>query len=90
MPQLFFYYVEHIADAGIDFGSDEISVYLPPTTSQTGGRVYVPIPIVDDAINEGQESFVGYIELEDAVNQDTIILDCTTTQLIINDNDGML
>ena len=50
----------------------------------------VSIPIVDDAINEGQESFVGYIELEDAVNQDTIILQCTTTQLIINDNDGML
>ena len=46
------------------------------------------IPFVDDEINEFQETFVGYIKVENAVDPGTIMLERTVTQLIINDNDG--
>ena len=52
-------------------------------------RVDVQIPIVDDEIVEPQQSLVGYIEIANAVDIDTITLGRNATRLIINDNDGM-
>ena len=52
-------------------------------------RVDVQIPIVDDEIVEPQQSLVGYIEIANAVDTDTITLGRNATRLIINDNDGM-
>ena len=46
------------------------------------------ISIVDDRINEHQETFVGYIVMGDATDPSTIELGRNATQLIIRDNDG--
>ena len=51
-------------------------------------QVEVEFPIVDDEIVEPQQSLVGYIEIANAVDIDTITLGRTATRLIINDNDG--
>ena len=49
----------------------------------------VDVPIVDDGIVEPQQSLVGYIEIANAVDPDTIRLARSATRLIINDNDSM-
>ena len=46
------------------------------------------IPIIDDAINEHQETLVGFIEITQATDTDTIMLGRSAAQLIIDDNDG--
>ena len=46
------------------------------------------IPIIDDAINEHQETLVGFIEITEAIDTDTIMLGRSAAQLIIDDNDG--
>ena len=48
----------------------------------------VQIPFTNDEINEHQETFVGYITIESTVDNSTIQLGRTATQLIINDNDS--
>ena len=56
----------------------------------TNRQVELNIPFTDDAINEHQETLVGYIEIASAVDTGTITLGRTATQLIIDDNDGDL
>ena len=51
-------------------------------------QVEVEFPIVDDEIVEPQQSLVGYMEIANAVDIDTITLGRTATMLIINDDDG--
>ena len=46
------------------------------------------ISFVDDVINEPQETFVGFIEIEDAVDTSKIEIGRRATQLIITDNDS--
>ena len=48
----------------------------------------VAVPIIDDEIVEAQQTFVGFIEIQEAVDEGTIMLERTATMLIINDNDG--
>ena len=67
-----------------DFDDSIITVTLPGPNRQ----VPVTIPIVDDRINEHQETFVGYIVIADATDPGTIELGRNATQLIIRDNDG--
>ena len=43
---------------------------------------------MDDVIDEPQETFVGFIEIEDAVDTSTIEMGRRAIQLIINDNDS--
>ena len=43
---------------------------------------------MDDLINEPQETFVGFIEIEGAVDTSTIEIGRRAIQLIINDNDS--
>ena len=76
--------------AATDFVTDEISVILPPTDKRRGDTVNLLVPIIDDAINERSESFVGYIELVDATDTSTIEFGLRATQLVINDNDGTI
>ena len=83
--QLFYYYY-----AAKDFKSDLIQVRLNPTTQLRGGTLNIPVPIVDDEINEKTEIFVGILELVNAVDPSTVRFGLTATQLIINDNDGEL
>ena len=66
---------------------DPITITLP----RPGGgfrQVEVEIPFEDDEINEHQETLVGYIEIAEATDPDTIMLGRTATQLFIDDNDG--
>ena len=67
-----------------DFDDSIITVTLPGPNRQ----VSVSIPIVDDMINEHQQTFVGYIVIADAVDPGTIEIGRSATQLIINDNDS--
>jgi hypothetical protein len=61
-------------------------VTLPP--GDTNNRqVDVNVPIIDDLIVEAQQTFVGYIHIQDAVDASTIMLARTATMLIINDDD---
>ena len=71
-----------------DFDGDDITVTIPVDGPLR--QVNVRIPFNDDDINEHQETFVGYITIESAVDMSTIQLDRTATQLIINDNDSKL
>ena len=48
----------------------------------------VLVPIIDDTINEKTETFVGIIQLVNAVDPGNVILGFNATQLIISDNDG--
>ena len=70
-----------------DFDGSTITVQLP-AGGTSGGRVDLEILFVDDVINELQETFVGFIEIEDAVDTSTIEIGTRATQLIINDNDS--
>ena len=72
----------------IDFVGDPITITLPRPGGGTNRQVAVNIPIIDDAINEHQETLVGFIEITEAIDTDTIILGRSAAQLIINDNDG--
>ena len=72
-----------------DFIGDVITVTLPQPGSDGSGEVEVEIPIIDDVIYEELEQFLGYIEIVNAVDMETIVLGRNTTQLIIaNDNDS--
>ena len=71
-----------------DFIGNVITVTLLRPGGGTNRRVEVNIPIVDDTIIEHQETFVGYIEIADAVDPSTISLGVAAVQLIINDNDS--
>ena len=53
-------------------------------------QVDVQVPIIDDAIVEAQQTFVGFIEIEEAVDEGTIMFGRTATMLIINDDDGKI
>ena len=68
-----------------DFTGDIIQFQLPGTGEGVSGRVELLIPITDD---EFQESFVGFIVLEQAVDLDTIQIGRGVTQLFITDNDS--
>ena len=48
----------------------------------------IPVPIIDDEIDEETEMFVGYIRLVNAVDPDNVIFGIHVSQMIINDNDG--
>ena len=61
---------------------------LPRSSSGPDHQVDVYISLVDDSIVEAQQTFVGYIEVVDAVDTDTITLGRTAAMLIINDDDG--
>lgn len=50
----------------------------------------ISIPITDDQIVEHPETFVGYIEITDSIDRGTITIDRNASQLIINDNDGII
>ena len=78
------------SSAESDFIGDVITVTLPRPGGGTNRVVEVNIPIVDDLINEHQETFVGYIEIVDAVDPATISLGVAAVQLIINDNDSKI
>ena len=69
-----------------DFDDSVITVTLSGPVLQ----LPVDIPIVDDRINEHQETFVGYIVTAefDAIDPSTVQLGRNVTQLIINDNDS--
>lgn len=71
-----------------DFDGSEITVVLPSLQGEVATQVAFQIPITDDLINEHQETLVGYIEISSAIDEDTITLGRTATQLIIDDNDG--
>ena len=79
-------YVFH--SAANDFDTDIIPVRLGPSAEQRGDTVSVPVPIIDDEINEETETYVGYIRLVSAVDPENVIFGISATQLIINDNDG--
>ena len=69
-----------------DFNGAVLTVTLPP--GDTNNRqVDVNVPIIDDLIVEAQQTFVGYIHIQDAVDASTIMLARTATMLIINDDD---
>ena len=70
-----------------DFDGSTITVELP-AGGTSGGQVDLEIPFVDDLINEPQETFVGFIEIENAEDTSTIAIGRRATQLIINDNDS--
>ena len=70
-----------------DFDGSTITVQLP-AGGTSGDQVDLEISFVDDVINEPQETFVGFIEIEDAVDTSTIKIGTRATQLIINDNDS--
>ena len=70
-----------------DFDGSTIIVQLP-AGGISGGQVDLEIPFVDDEIHEHQETFVGFIEIEDAEDPSTIEIGRRVTQLIINDNDS--
>lgn len=76
--------MSHSIDA--DFTGDDITVTIPVEGPLR--QVDIRIPFEDDAINEHQETFVGYITIESTVDENTIQLGRTATQLIINDNDS--
>ena len=71
-----------------DFNGASITVTLPRPGGGFRRQVEVEVPFVNDEINEFQETYVGYIVIDDAVDRDTIVFQRTATQLIINDNDG--
>ena len=71
-----------------DFTGDIIQFQLPGPGEGVSRRVELLIPITDDEINEFQESFVGFIVLEQAVDFDTIQIGRGVTQLFIIDNDS--
>ena len=79
-----------LSSAESDFIDLVTTVTLPRPGGGTNRVVEVIIPIVDDTIIERQETFVGYIEIADAVDPSTISLGITAVQLIINDNDGKI
>ena len=64
-----------------------LTVTLPPGDT-TNRQVDVNVPIIDDLIVEAQQTFVGYIQIQGAVDEGTIMLERTATMLIINDDDG--
>ena len=70
-----------------DFVGTEITVTLPPGDLDNR-QVDVAVPIIDDEIVEAQQTFVGFIEIQEAVDEGTIMLERTATMLIINDDDG--
>ena len=71
-----------------DFNGYNITVTIPVDGPLR--QVDVQILFTDDEINEHQETFVGYITIESIVDNSTIQLGRTATQLIINDNDSKL
>ena len=68
-----------------DFDGTPITITIPGGLNR---EVLVEIPIVNDTINEHQETLVGYIEVTSAEDPGTIVIGRSATQLIINDNDG--
>ena len=71
-----------------DFDGSEITIVLTSLQGEVATQVAFQIPITNDLINEHQETLVGYIEISSAIDEDTITLGRTVTQLIIDDNDG--
>ena len=71
-----------------DYVTDIIPVKLGPSEERRGETVTVLVPIIDDTINEKTETFVGIIQLVNAVDPGNVILGFNATQLIISDNDG--
>ena len=74
----------------IDFINNVIPVILNPGSQIRGATLNVPVRIVDDEINEKTETFVGILQLVNAVDPSTVRFRTNTTQLIINDNDSEL
>ena len=72
-----------------DFIGTPIVITLPNPDGGTVRQVELEIPIIDDLINEHQETLVGFIEITDATDEGTINLGRTAAQLIIDDNDGI-
>ena len=71
-----------------DFDGTPITITLPNPAGGTVRQVELEIPVIDDMINEHQETLVGFIQIANAIDEGTIQLRRTATQLIINDNDG--
>ena len=71
-----------------DFVGDPITVTLPRLGPGTNRQVSLEILLFDDEINEHQETFVGFFEVTNALNYNTIVFGRTVTQLVIDDNDG--
>ena len=71
-----------------DFNGASITVTLPRPGGGFPRQVELEVPFVDDEINEFQETYVGYIVMDNAVDRDTIMFERTATQLIITDDDG--
>ena len=71
-----------------DFIGDVIIVTLPQPGGDSSGEVEVEIPLMDDEVYEELEQFLGYIEIVNAVDMETIVLGRNTTQLIITNDDS--
>ena len=83
-----FYYSHNIfSQPEADFVGTEITVTLP-SGDFPSQQVDVEVPIIDDAIVEAQQTFVGFIQIQGAIDEGTIMLERTAAMLIINDNDG--
>ena len=72
-----------------DFVGAPITITIPRPGGGTNRQVMLEVPFIDDNINEHEETFVGYIEIESAIDESILTFARTATQLIINDNDGM-
>lgn len=80
-----------VSSTETDFVGDMITSTLAVAEPGVGPdrRTNVIIPIVNDPINEHQETFVMCMEIAEAVDRDRITLGRSVTQLIINDDDSM-
>ena len=68
--------------------SDYTSVDMILTFSPTNNRIIVPVPLVDDDIDEENETFSAHLELNQS-NNDLILISPKYASLLIVDDDGI-
>ena len=84
MLRSFFYLIDEQ-----DFNTTAFDITMPADEGEPTYVLNIPIPIVDDEINERKEQyFIVRFEVIDAINPNAIHIDQDVAMVAIVDNDG--